>query len=231
MEAPSSIAAVFDLDGTLFSGHVWYAVVQHHKNKRVNRRWLYLYLASHMPLWPLYKLGIVSNEQSRYAWTRDMGWTLRGFNQARATAMFNSITDEYVVPLLRGDVVERLRHHQAQGHHVILLSGTFEGLLVTIGERLDVDGVLGTRLVQRNGVYSGSVMSPICQGLGKVQRLQDYVWGQGRALDLAASYAYADSITDLPVLEAVGHPVAVYPEEELAVLADQRGWPILGTPS
>jgi len=54
------------------------------------------------------------------------------------------------------------------------------------------------------------------------------LWFNIRIIDLAASYAYADSIYDLPLLEAVGHPVAVSPEERLASIARQRGWPILG---
>lgn len=227
----ATTAAIFDLDGTLFSGHVWLAVARHHKSQRVNRRWLYAYIAVHMPLWYLYKLHLMSGERARYIWARDMAWTLRGFDQAQAAAMFAWIADEYVTPLLRPDVVGRLRHHQAEGHRVMLLSGAFEDLLAVIGEQLGVDEVLGTRLEQRNGRYTGQSFPPTCQGRGKVKRLRAYLSGPGKAIDLAASYAYADSLTDLPVLEMMGHPVAVYPDERLAALASRKGWPILGTMS
>jgi HAD superfamily hydrolase (TIGR01490 family) len=228
MAAPAAIAAIFDLDGTLFDGHVWLAVAQYHRSRRVNRRWFYTYVAVHMPLWYLHKLGPLSAERARYLWARNMAWTLRGFDQAQARAMFVWIADEYILPLLRPDVVQRLHHHQAQGHLVLLLSGAFEGLLAIVGEHLGIDHVLGTRLVQHNGRYVGRALPPICQGQGKLQRLQAYLAGPGKGIDLAESYAYADSLTDRPVLQTVGHPVAVYPDQELAALADRRGWPVLG---
>lgn len=227
----AATAAIFDLDGTLVDGHVWRGVAHYHKSERVNRRWLYALMATHLPLWYLRKLRVMSVEQARYLWTRNMGWTLRGFDQSQAKAMFVSIADVYIVPLLRPDVVERLRDHQSKGHQVILLSGAFEGLLAVVGERLGVDKVLGTRLVQRNGRYLGTALPPVCQGKGKLQRLQVYLSESDEAIDLEASFAYADSLTDLSVLEAVGHPVAVYPEEGLATLASRRAWPILGTTS
>jgi HAD superfamily hydrolase (TIGR01490 family) len=228
MEADRTAAAIFDLDGTLFSGHVWHAVVQHHQDRHINRRWLYAYLAAHMPYWYLYKLGLISGEQMRYAWSRDMSWTLRGIDQRDAEVMFAWITDEYIMPLLRQEVVEILRDHQGEGHRVILLSGSFEGLLVVVGRRLGVSEIVGTRLEQLNGRFVGRAVPPICQGRGKLERLQAYVSDPDRAVEWAASYAYADSVTDVPVLEAVGHPVAVYPDDELAALADERGWPIIG---
>ncbi len=231
MVASASTAAIFDLDGTLFDGHVWMAVAQYHKCRRVNRRWFYTYVAVHMPLWYLHKLGLMSGDRARYLWARNMAWSLRGFDQAQAMAMFKWIADENIIPLLRPEVVQRLRQHQAQGNRVMILSGAFEGLLAVVGERLGVDHVLGTRLVQRNGRYVGRALSPICHGQGKVQRLQAYLAGPGKGIDLQASYAYADSLTDWPLLQMVGHPVAVHPDEELAALVGRRGWPILDATS
>jgi fatty acyl-CoA reductase len=225
----SEVAAFFDLDGTLFDGHVWFAVTHYHRSQRINRRWLYVYLAVHFPLWYLHRLGLMSAERARYLWARNMGWTLRGFDETQASAMFRWITEEYIAPRLRPDVVERLRAHQSQGHRVLLLSGAFEGLLQTVGVCLNVAEVVGTRLRRRNGRYVGAPLPPVCQGEGKIQRLRKFLRDSDAAVDLAVSYAYADSMTDLPVFEAVGHPVVVYPEGDLAVLADQRGWPILGT--
>jgi HAD superfamily hydrolase (TIGR01490 family) len=229
MPVSAITAAIFDLDGTLFNGHVWLAVTRHHRSQCVNRRWLYAYVALHMPLWFFHKLHLMSGERARYVWARNMAWALRGFEQAQAGAMFAWIADEYVTPLLRPDVVERLRYHQTEGQRVMLLSGAFEGLLAVVGERLGVDEVLGTRLEQRDGRYTGRALLPVCQGWGKAERLRAYLSGAGKCIDLTASYAYADSFTDRPVLEMVGHPVAVYPDERLAALAGQQGWPVLGS--
>ena len=142
--------------------------------------------------------------------------------------MFSWITDEYIVPLLRPDIVARLRDHQALGHRVILLSGAFEGLLATVGERLGVEEFLGTRLKRSDGLYTGVAVPPIPQGDGKIERLRVGLSESGRPIELPASYAYADSITDHPLLEAVGHPVAVYPDQALAAVALNCGWSVLG---
>lgn len=224
-------AAIFDLDGTLFDGHIWTAINCHHRSQRVNRRWLYVCLVAHLPLWYLSRLRLMSGERMRYVWGRDMAWTLRGLDGAQVRRMFTWIVDTYIAPRLRPDVVERLRDHQARGHRVILLSGGFESLVATVGTRLDVDEVLGTRLERRNGRYTGRALAPTCHGPGKLERLSGYLSNSGETVDLAASYAYADSVSDRFMLESVGHPVAVYPDEGLAALARQRGWPILASPA
>ena len=228
MECFVSTIAIFDFDGTLFSGHVWYGVVRHHRSQRVNRFWLYVYLIVHFPLWYLHKLRLLTGERARYLWARDMSWTLRGLSEAEASSMFRWIADEYIAPLLRMDMVARLRDHQAQGHRVVLLSGAFEELLAVVGESLGVDEVLGTRLKRAGGRYTGASLPPIPQGDGKIQRLRMHLSASGGPVQLNTGYAYADSITDRPVLEAVGHPVAVYPDQELADLAHQSGWSIVG---
>ena len=223
------IVAIFDLDGTLFAGHVWNAVARYHSSQRINRRWFYLYMLTHMPLYYLSKLGLTDEDRMRLLWVRDMAWSLRGFDEARAQSMFQWITDEYVMPLIRQDVMVRLRDHQSRGHHILLLSGAFEGLLKVVGARLGVEDVIGTRLIRRNGRYVGSVRPPVCNGEGKVQRLDSYLDSLDWPVDMDASYAYADSLTDRLVLERVGHPVAVYPEEGLAELAHEQGWSVLGS--
>ena len=231
MDPSGTTAAIFDLDGTLFSGHIWQAVAQHHNSRQVNRRWLYVYMATHLPLWYLQKLHLTSGERARYIWARNMSWLLRGLEQAQAEEMFAWITDETIIPSLRMDVIEQLRRHQTEGHRVILLSGAYQGLLSVVGQRLGVRETLGTRLLMRNGRYRGSALAPVCQGRGKLDRLQTYLSERGKTIDLAASYAYADSLTDQYVLASVGHPIAAYPDQELAELARRQGWTILGAPT
>jgi fatty acyl-CoA reductase len=227
-DSPASTIAVFDLDGTLFSGHVWYGVVRYHRAQRINRFWLYVYLIVHFPLWYMQKLRLLSSERARYLWARDMSWTLKGMGEDQTSAMYTWIADEYIAPLLRTDVLVRLRDHQAKGHRLILLSGAFEGLLAAVGARLGVDEVLGTRLKRVDGRCTGASLPPIPQGDGKVQRLLAHLSESEKPIALSESFAYADSITDRPVLEAVGHPVAVYPDQALADLALGSGWSVIG---
>lgn len=220
------IVAIFDLDGTLYTGHITKGIVHHHRRHRVKRLPLYLYMATHLPTWPLWRAGLMSEATMRGLWTRHLGWTVRGWTRMEATAAFAWIAEQYVQPLVRSDVMARLREHQAAGHRVILVSGTLAPLLVEIGRRLGVEETVGTPLVLRGGRYTGACILPICQGPGKVSRLEIDLDGRDR-IHWAQSYAYADSHTDIPLLERSGHPVAVYPDDKLAAHAQSQGWEII----
>lgn len=221
-------AAIFDLDGTLFTGHTWEGVMRYLRLHRRNRLMLLLLIATHLPLGYLARMGLLDGGKMRTAWARNMSWVLRGMSEAEAIAAFSWITDEYSVPLLRLDVVALLREHKERGERIILLSGTFEPLLRLIGERVGADVAIGTQPEVKDGRYTGRTVGPTCQREGKAQRLRDYLDGAGSGIDLSVSTAYADSVYDLPVLEMVGTPVAVYPDEQLAEVARQRGWAVFG---
>jgi len=220
------IAAIFDLDGTLFGGSILQGIIRHHRAHRVNRLRLYFYMGSHIAIWPLFRLGLLSATTARVAWARHMGWPLGGMTPDQAGRAFAWIAEEYVEPLLFPDVVARLREHQAAGHRVIIVSGTPSPLLAEIGRRLGVDETVGTPLVLRNGRYSGASELPTCQGADKVTRLEMYL-SDDHGIDWAKSYAYADSHTDIPLLEFVGNPVAVYPDPQLAAHAAKLDWEIM----
>lgn len=226
-DSPTISAAIFDLDGTLFTGHVWLGLSRYLRLYRRNRLWLYAFMTTHLPLSLLYKMNLMDGGRMRTIWSRHMSWMLRGMSIPDGAQAFTWVTDEYVLPLLRSDVAALLREHQTRGEQVILLSGAFQPLLEVIGQRLDVGVVLGTQPERRDGHYTGRALEPACQGEGKAMRLRAYLAEEGNNVDLGACSAYADNILDLPVLEMVGQPVAVYPDEELATLAVQRGWPIM----
>lgn len=221
-------AAIFDLDGTLFTGNVWRGLSRYLRRRHRNRRWLYGFLATHIPLGFLYQLHLMGGGEMRLIWSRHMSWMLRGMSVTEGARVFTWVADEYVMPLLRPGVVALLREHQAQGERTILLSGAPQPLLEIIGEQLGMEVAIGTQPEQRDGRYTGRMLEPICQGEGKAARLRAYLAGEDSDIDLSACSAYADSIFDLPVLEMVGHPVAVYPDEELAAVAVQRGWSVYG---
>jgi hypothetical protein len=88
-------------------------------------------------------------------------------------------------------------------------------------------GIGTTSELDADGRYTGDLAGPFCYGQGKAEILRDLAEREG--YDLSACYAYSDSVSDLPMLEAVGHPVAVNPEPELRDLAEERGWPIVET--
>jgi HAD superfamily hydrolase (TIGR01490 family) len=155
-----------------------------------------------------------------------MGWTVRGWTPKEAGVAFAWIAEQYVQPLLRPDVMARVREHQAAGHRVIMVSGTLAPLLAAIGRQLGIEETVGTPLLLRAGRYSGVSELPVCQGVNKVSRLEAYL-GKRQAIRWSQSYAYADSGIDIPLLKRVGHPVAVYPDPQLAAHAQERGWEII----
>ncbi|MFQ5593095.1 MAG: HAD family hydrolase, partial [Anaerolineae bacterium] len=183
-----------------------------------------------MGLWPLYSWGLLSESRFYQMWGRHMSWLVGGLTVQQAEQVFEWVVAEDVIPNLRQDVVAVLKEHRQKGHRVILLSGTFQPLLQLIGRRLGVEDAVGTALAVHNGRYTGSIIPPVCMAEGKVRRLKSFLSGCDPQVDLSASYAYADGPIDLPVLELVGLPTAVYPDRRLAITAEQRGWPIIGMP-
>ena len=220
------IAAIFDLDGTLYTGHVSRGIVKHHMIHRVKRLNVGFFFCIHMPIWWLHRAGLMTEATLRELWSRHMGWMVQGWTPKDAAKAFTWIAKQYAEPLMRPDVIAVLRDHQEAGHRVIIVSGTMTSLLEHIGRQLGIDEVVGTPLVLRNGRYTGASELPICQGPNKVTRLEAYL-GDDDQVDWSQSYAYADSYTDLPLLERVGHPVAVYPDDKLTAHAREHGWEVI----
>ncbi len=222
------IAAVFDLDGTLYTGHILHGITLHHRLHKVKRRYLVLFYLAHMPLWWLRRARLVSEEVTRELTASHMGWAMRGWTPREAEQAFNWIAAEYVQPLLCSEIMERVREHQDAGHRVILVSGTPSPLLAAIGRQLGLEETVGTPLAVRRGIYTGGSERPICQGRHKVSRLQSYLETTG-SIGWGDSYAYADSYTDVPLLEQFGNPVAVRPDSRLAAYAASQGWAVMGS--
>jgi HAD superfamily hydrolase (TIGR01490 family) len=132
--------------------------------------------------------------------------------------------DEIVEPMVYEEAVDLIGAHKAAGHDVIIISTSGTEVVEPIGERLGVDRAVGTQLVIEAGHYTGEILF-YAYGEGKADAMRALADENG--YDLATSYAYSDSLTDLPMLEAVGFPHAVNPDAALRKIATQRGWPIL----
>ena len=220
--------AVFDLDGTLYEGHIVAGFLNHHREHEVNRLRLYAYFASHAPLIPLWKIGLLSEETMRELWARHLSWAVSGMSEQTGSSCFEWITEHYVMPLVRQDVHDIAMQHLWDGFRVILVSGTPAPLLENIAQKLGIQESVGTPIKMTNGSYNGRVEMPVCQGEGKVARLKLFLYENVNSVDWKASYAYADSFTDKPLLSIFGHPVAVYPDPKLAAEAKRQNWEIFG---
>jgi HAD superfamily hydrolase (TIGR01490 family) len=222
------IGALFDFDGTLYTGHVWQDLARHLWQHRQNRRWVMAYVARNMAPLPLYKLGLLNQVTYYRLWGETMVWLLRGWQEDEGRALFVQLTEECIMPNLRQDLLDRLRSHQEQGHLVALVSGTFAPWLEIIAGRMRVEHAIGTPLELQNGRLSGRIIPPLCQGDGKTTRVRAYLEERQLDMDWAASYAYGDSGTDIHLLREIGHPIAVYPDEILWGQAQAVGWPVIG---
>jgi HAD superfamily hydrolase (TIGR01490 family) len=222
------IGAFFDAVGTIYSGAFWRDVSEHHREQKRNRFWTWAYLIWHMAGWPLNLAGLLSKRRWYDSWARDMAWLFRGFTIEEGEELFRWVTEERVKPKLRTDVLEILRDHQAQGHVVALVSGSPQQLLDAVALSLGIEHALGTSLEVKDGRYTGSMTGPLSMNEGKVAAVEDWARQQHLDIDWGQSFAYGDSRGDVPLLEKVGHPVAVYPDEPLKAVAEERGWQILG---
>jgi phosphoserine phosphatase len=96
--------------------------------------------------------------------------------------------------------------------------------MAPLARALSADGLIAASLAERNGRFTGRLTGPPVGEKEKARRVTEYAEAQG--IDLAASYAYGDSVADAPMLEIVGRPNAVNPDKRLSRLAAARGWPV-----
>ena len=138
------------------------------------------------------------------------------------TAAAESIADS-VRPVMR----LLLDNHLTAGHYCVLLSASPQPLVEQVASLLGIHRGIGTIIEAEDGVLTGRIEQPMCYGDGKLTRLGHAVgWAPANGDD-THTYAYADSLSDLPLLEAVDSPVVVTPDRPLRKLADVRHWPVI----
>jgi HAD superfamily hydrolase (TIGR01490 family) len=148
----------------------------------------------------------------------------RGWSRAEVVTLVEETVDEVVSPLVYAEALAIIDEHRRAGRTVVVVSASPEEIVRPLCRYLGIEDVIATRSeIDDQGRYTG--------------RIEEYVYGQGKAdaiaamsansgVDLSRSYSYSDSITDLPMLDMVGHPVAVNPDAELRAVAMERGWQI-----
>jgi len=227
----SEVAAFFDVEGTLYTDNTWKALIRHHWKRHKQRGRVVAYLAFHLVKWILfYKTGLRQREPTTREWASHMPWLIAGWTVEEAKEVFDWMLDRYLVPSVRPEIAEAIRAHRGQGHYAVLVSGAPQDLLEMLAERMGASHVLGTRWAKIDGRYAGKVIPPVCMGEDKAVRVRELLAGELSQVDVSASYSYGDTLADVPLLSLVGHPVATFPDAELASYAQERGWKVLGTP-
>ncbi len=213
-------AAFFDLDKTVitkasiaaFSGHF-------RRDGLITRRTVLRAVGSQL----LYvRLGA---DEERMAKIRESLLSLtKGWDRDRVRQIVRERLLETVEPLIYAEAVELMAGHHLAGQRVYLVSASPEEIVLPMAELLGVDGVICSRAeVDDDGRYTGR-MAFLADGVHKAEAITELAETMG--LDLAASTAYSDAATDVPMLEVVGRPVAVNADHHLAKVARERNWEI-----
>jgi HAD superfamily hydrolase (TIGR01490 family) len=130
-----------------------------------------------------------------------------------------------VLPLVYPEMLKVAYEHQDAGRPAYIVTAASQELANVLARVFVMDGGIGMRSEVKDGVYTGRPDGPVIYREGKAQALRELAAREG--IDLAESYAYSDSESDLPMLRAVGHPVAVNPDRELERVAREEGWQIM----
>jgi len=147
-----------------------------------------------------------------------------GWDVSQVREIVSETLHEIIDPIVYDEAVELIAMHKAAGRDVVIVSTSGEEVVAPIGAMLGADHVLATRMVVEDGKYTGEI--------------ERYTYGPEKAVavvqlaeqcgyDLGGSYAYSDSVTDVPMLELVGHPYAVNADRTLRKIANEREWPLL----
>jgi len=167
-----------------------------------------------------YKLGLLDIEN----WTKEMMLQFQGQSESELEAESMIWAREQVVKTIYPEARQLVREHLERGHVVAVVSGASRFVVRPIAQHLGIEHMLYTRLEVEDGLFTGRVVDPICFEEGKIYWLMQFI--DEHRVDLARSTFYTDSITDLPLLELVGHPVVTNPDPLLYRTAVKRNWPV-----
>lgn len=147
-----------------------------------------------------------------------------GWSADRVSEIVTAHLVETIAPIVYSEAHGLLRYHRAAGRDVFIVSTAGQEVVRPIGAMLGASGVIATQMRLADGRYTGE-LEFYAYGEEKARKMRELAAERGYAL--TDCYAYSDSVTDLPMLEAVGHPHAVNPDRELRKVARARGWPVL----
>jgi HAD superfamily hydrolase (TIGR01490 family) len=213
-------AAFFDLDRTLISGaSVFLFAIEYWRQGLASGR--------EMAGWALdaaaFKLLGESEERNDEARSAMLG-KVAGVSVDKL-AEIGEATLPKLVARVRPESRKLVEMHRAAGRETWIASASPQEIVEPLARALDMTGAVGTRGRIVDGHYTDEIEGPFCHGPGKAEAVGLVAIRHG--YDLATSYAYSDAIGDLPLLELVGHPVAVNPDSQLTHIARERGWPIV----
>jgi HAD superfamily hydrolase (TIGR01490 family) len=147
----------------------------------------------------------------------------KGWEREQVEAVIREALIELIDPFIYQEALDLMDLHRASGRRVYIVSSSPEEVVRPVAEHFGDVRVIATRAKIEDGRYTGE-LEFYCAGEGKAEAIREVAAREG--VDLSESYAYSDSISDIPMLEAVGHPVAVNPDRDLRKVAAEREWQV-----
>ena len=211
--------AIFDVEGVVLDATVahFYHWLRSRTMPVPDRTTWSAALAARIPRY------LVADRRSRAAFSRAFYRNYRGLPVSELRRSAAAGLSEFILPRLRHEAVRRIRAHRRRGDHVVLVTGALDFLVAPL-EHL-ADELVAARLVERRGSFTGELAEPPVTADGRASLAARLAADRG--VDLADCFAYGDAISDLPLLELVGHPHPVNPDFRLAREARRRRWPVL----
>jgi len=218
---PQQSAAFFDLDKTIIAKSSMLAFSKTlRKNGLLSRRAL-VQAAYGQAIFQL-----VGADESKMEKIRKVALDLtKGWNHDHVKKIVDETLHDVVVPIIYADALELIEKHKAEGRKVFIVSSAPSEVVEPIAQHLKVDDYIATvSRLDEDGNYTGELEF---YSYGSYKPLAVNRLARKYEIDLDNSYAYSDSITDIPLLECVGNPVAVNPDKELMRFANEHEWPIV----
>ena len=214
--SPDRQMAVFDLENTIIASNVVtsYAWLATRNLSPADRVAFAAKALAQGPSW------LALDRKDRSDFLRSFYRNYRGADVEQIEADAQELLSDYLLNKAFPAAIRRVRAHRALGHRTLLITGALDFVIEPI--RPLFDDFISARMGTDNGRYTGGMTAVPPTAENRYQALADYA--AAHDIDLRESVAYADSSSDLPMLEAVGFPVAVNPETKLASIARKRGW-------
>lgn len=220
-DTPGSAAAFFDVDGTLARTTIVHYYV-YFRRRRMGRLagtfWQALFLVK-----CVYYLILDKLDRSRLNVVFYRSY--RGLPAREIKALMPDCYREILRARRFAEAGSYVAAQREAGRRVVLVTGSLDFIIAPLAEELQVDDVVAPALVEQDGRFTGELTGPPIGDGEKARRMQ--VYAEEHGVDLAQSFAYGDSIADLPMLETVGRPHVVNPDRKLEAVARERGWPVL----
>ncbi|MGZ4593309.1 MAG: HAD family hydrolase [Actinomycetes bacterium] len=217
---PTRTAAFFDLDKTIIAKSSTLAFSRSfYAGGLINRRAVLRSAYAQF----VYLVGGADHDQMermrQYLSSMATGWDVQ-----QVKDIVSETLHQLIDPIIYDEAATLIEEHHLAGRDVVIVSTSGAEVVEPIGTMLGADRVIATRMVVEDGRYSGEI-EYYAYGETKAAAVRELAAAEG--YDLSRSYAYSDSATDLPMLEAVGHPSAVNPDRALRREAVARQWPVL----